>query len=693
MFSRRRRRKSPEPDSSQNSQATETPDAGPRRRRADHNGSTPHHHTPVPASPLIHSSSAKKKPPSLLPTFQAGNTCNSFLLGGQYPTKDHRRIRTGTRRTLWYRIFFSSPWRAVVSVVLFSYILLWHVLVPATHVLLDFGRTISGGKHGFMHVKSLSLPPLDLQRKEALKIQQERDRLHYDRRHDERFKVLQEVVPKRWYRDVKDNKARDVSDDETAHEQHARPDGVAKQRTRQHRQQNGRSESSDGEVEERGTRHVPPNPDAKSAKNDAKEQTKQSTNKTASEPVVADADKSDAVSDSAKADKAANVHTDTKKKENVIPMRRTLENMDSFPNQSSCPVDLSPTDINTTLVIQSSLERLWILKETCQRWKSPIVAAVYMPHGTEENHHCIVAAKTSCSQLTIVPLEAAHDAAEWAYPVNRLRNMALDAVRTSHILVADIDFVPSMNLDETIQSTIVEQEPLINSTEQQAMIVPAFERLPPEPCTKENDCSDYLKKNSSFIPQTLEDLRACTTKKECSVFQSSNNWEGHYSTQSGAWLKGSWYEEEDVTTDTTERATVKRIRTIKCFDSLRYEPYVVLRWCPASNRTATESPAPVAPYYDERFYSYGKNKIQVISHLRFMGYHFSVLPKGFIVHNPHADSDAKNAWLDVNKHKLHQEMDALYYQFLEELWAKYKGTTDYIVHQCKRPEKKKKKAG
>lgn len=75
-----------------------------------------------------------------------------------------------------------------------------------------------------------------------------------------------------------------------------------------------------------------------------------------------------------------------------------------------------------------------------------------------------------------------------------------------------------------------------------------------------------------------------------------------------------------------------------------------------------------------------------------MGYHFSVLPKGFIVHNPHNESVAKQTWNNVQVNKLHQEMDELYPAFLEELWSKYKGTTEYIVQQCKRPQTKKKKA-
>jgi len=686
-FTRRRRKASPEPD---DSPVCESPSTGRRRRRisdADkYNGNGS-----APVLPTFRSSSAgKKKPPSQLPTFQAGNTCNNFLLGGQfYPGKDKKRKHM-RKRTIWHRIFCSSPWRVVVSVVVVSYVLFWHVLVPATHALLDFGRTISGGKHGFMDVSSLSLPPLEQQRKEAVRLQDERDRLHFDRRHDERFKVLELIAPG-WYHRNDGAKKHDVvkgqaSDDEAAHEQHPRPDGVAPRR-KMKRERHQRSESSDGEVEKRGTRHHLPQKQEGDSTGANVTITQENTAADGAKTAAIQAKTGAATASSTN----ANDPVDTKTTDAVDGrlLRRTLQNMDTFPVQSSCPLELSPTDITTTLVIQSSLERLWILEETCRRWKSPIVVAVYVPHGAEDDHRLIVEAKSKCPQLTVIPVQASHDSAEWAYPVNRLRNMALDAVQTSHILVADIDFVPSVDLDDTIRSTIVEQETLMDPSQQKAMIVPAFERLPPEPCSKEHDCSIYLKSNSSFIPQTLQDLQACTVKKDCSVFQRSNNWEGHYSTRSESWLRGDWYEPEANATNTTDHASVSRIRTIKCFDSLRYEPYVVLRWCPVSTKTATEkAPAPVAPYYDERFYGYGKNKIQLISHLRFMGYHFSVLPKGFIVHNPHFESVAKQTWNNVQENKLHQEMDALYPDFLEELWDKYKGTTDYIVQQCKRPNKK-----
>ena len=46
----------------------------------------------------------------------------------------------------------------------------------------------------------------------------------------------------------------------------------------------------------------------------------------------------------------------------------------------------------------------------------------------------------------------------------------------------------------------------------------------------------------------------------------------------------------------------------------RYEPYLVVR------------AGPPTPLYDERFTGYGKNKIEHVTHLRWAGWRFAVLP-------------------------------------------------------------------
>jgi hypothetical protein len=133
-----------------------------------------------------------------------------------------------------------------------------------------------------------------------------------------------------------------------------------------------------------------------------------------------------------------------------------------------------------------------------------------------------------------------------------------------------------------------------------------------------------------------------------------------------------WYEDKDKTVFTK----------ISCFHTARYEPYVVLRWCP----TDVDSKLPVAPYYDERFHGYGKNKIELISHLRKQGYRFSILPEGFIVHNPHPESTIKETWNDRKGSDLHESMEQLYTGFLNELESMYQDAHETSIKLCKREQ-------
>ena len=278
----------------------------------------------------------------------------------------------------------------------------------------------------------------------------------------------------------------------------------------------------------------------------------------------------------------------------------------------------------------------------------------------------------------------------------------------------DADFVPSSDLHTTIGDVLnarlqmeqMEDSDVLNNSNRDAIIVPAFERKPPEPCSTIEDCRKYIKDDSGFIPQSIEELRDCSwgSKKECIVFQSDNNWEGHHTTHSDQWLKGDWYDDGDYrAAEGKQRRREKldlsrKIKTVQCFDSYRYEPWVVLRWCPSSTSKKANGGAtrdnvhrPVAPYFDERFYGYGKNKIEIISHLRFLGYAFSVLPMSFIIHQPHPESEHKAVWKDVQHEDLHIDMDELYPKFLRELARKYDGGKNGVPTCKKQKEAKKNK--
>mmetsp|Transcript_55248 Transcript_55248/g.81951 ORF Transcript_55248/g.81951 Transcript_55248/m.81951 type:complete len:424 (-) Transcript_55248:239-1510(-) len=352
------------------------------------------------------------------------------------------------------------------------------------------------------------------------------------------------------------------------------------------------------------------------------------------------------------------------------PFLRTLQRMDT----SQTCTEAWPTNPSISLVMQSTLDRLWLLEETCKRWTDPIIVVVYYDALSDVNtdtaavdaseHELahepwlpILDWTNRCPQVTFIPFSKQDPTEEsWQYPINKLRNVGLDNIETTHFLVVDIDFIPSSNLPYVIKENLKHV-----TGERDALVIPAFERVTPRGCSKPSECRSFLREDTSFIPSTFDELKACHDAKDCIVFQSRNNWEGHFTTNSESWLRN-------------ENAASGPPRRISCFHSFRYEPYVVLRYC--DNMT---------PLYDERFYGYGKNKIEYISHLRFLNYGFRILPEGFIVHHPHPESDAKSSWNDSEGFDLHSKMDQLYPTFLKELYDRY-GKPD--LPQCQHKKNK-----
>jgi glycosyltransferase-like protein LARGE len=389
----------------------------------------------------------------------------------------------------------------------------------------------------------------------------------------------------------------------------------------------------------------------------------------------------------------------------------------TFIPMSSCPKYLIKSNISVTLLTQSSISRLYTLDVTCRRWKSPIIVVVAVSDPIDatsgkllQNH--IAKWNVKCQQLQVILYHLDHETegAPASYPINTIRNIALEAASTSHILMMDVDFIPSEGLDNMIRSTILEQEDRIasrrnasqsitgsvgydnfgNEMYREAIVIPAFNRGVQPQCKTSEMCAQLLQNNSKFIPSNFEELRHCYEKKACTVFDKGFNDDGHSSTRTDMWFQKKWYVSNDesvrthfgtesnvpVKNTTNEQEDDKMIRTLSCFDSLGYEPYVVLRWCPSSSSSAHLRPivAPVAPYYDERFLGYGHNKIQYIVHIRWMGYRFLVLPDGgFLVHSPHVISSQKKYWLK-RKNELRWKNTDLFYAFIDELDSIYNVT-------------------
>lgn len=348
---------------------------------------------------------------------------------------------------------------------------------------------------------------------------------------------------------------------------------------------------------------------------------------------------------------------------------RTLDNISQHHKHSQCPKDVEK--LITTLVLQTTLDRLPLIKETCHRWKSPIITVVYLTEDESNNiwEQTVEDYSSHCGEhLQMIPYIAANeDERKFAYPINKMRNIGLDHVVTSHVLVLDIDLIPSNQLDTALTKAIeltisarLDDDGDKGVDPKDAIIVPAFERKSPMPCKTLEDCQHFIAGDEKFIPSSIDELTRCLLDEKCLIFQSDVNPEGHADTNSMQWL--------------TNEACRTSLTHIECFRSLRYEPYLVIPWCELekNGRLRLALHGPRSPYYDERFYGYGKNKIQQIAHLRERGYKFQIMPSnGFLVHHPHPESITKEIWNDRKNHELHNHMDKLYPEYLNALIHKY----------------------
>jgi hypothetical protein len=579
------------------------------------------------------------------------------------------------------------------------YILFWHALVPMTEWVLQIGQTVSRTSKNpigdwLQFDASLVVPSLADERSAVIHSASERARLQYgpEKRHENRLQLLEAIAPA-WFHRNDANFGEKTSADEPVNRDKALTQHEIEDHshiTDKKVEQGGPESKTKKEGEQKPKKEMQQPVEKKSGKKPTGEAVSSSSSGEV-EQGGADSKTKEMPKKKKGEQKPESEHIEKKKEASLTnntgrtrsltvtgndrPLL-TLQTMDSVgTNYSSCPSQISEQEWKITLVTQFSIDRLWILKETCTRWKDPIVAVVLMPSDMTPGQRSAWESFSSvtCPQLQLIQYIGTEEESKTDhYPVNRLRNIGLDAVNTSHILVADVDFVPSKRLDKTIRLSLKQLHSYVpeEAENHQAVIVPAFERKPPTPCESESQCAQYLQAGSSFIPHTFEELGKCVGSKDCIVFQSDNNWEGHHSTNSEDWLQKKWYEDEEQ----------KHLKQLECFHSMRYEPYVVIRWCPSS------SSKPVAPHYDERFYGYGKNKIELISHLRSMGYQFSILPEGFIVHNPHPESPVKETWNDREGSELHATMDKLYPKFLKELYSKYKQFSDSIVKPCEKKE-------
>jgi len=301
-----------------------------------------------------------------------------------------------------------------------------------------------------------------------------------------------------------------------------------------------------------------------------------------------------------------------------------LTDEEEFPDHyKSCQNDTAHPDcqkagdeIGFTLVMQLSWDRSWMLDPICQRWRSPVAVAVYVPAGDEHLFDPAEVAQECRANGMRMHIFRDDRGGPAMFPVNQLRNAALNLVRTTHFLYSDVDHWPMDGLAEQLHE-VARANPKVFASRYDSLVVPTFEHADQSACDEHVGTPELQRcleaEAATTTPLTFEEIRDCYDDQRCQMYHKHFPF-SHTSTD---------YEKVFET-------QANDIRMLECIESERYEPYLVMRY------------SAVVPYFDERFVGYGLNKIQWLWTLRMLGFRWGVAPQSFLFHVKHAKSRARN---------------------------------------------------
>ncbi|KRZ24161.1 Glycosyltransferase-like protein LARGE2 [Trichinella pseudospiralis] len=239
---------------------------------------------------------------------------------------------------------------------------------------------------------------------------------------------------------------------------------------------------------------------------------------------------------------------------------------------------------DVTLLTQLSFDRLVSLNRLLIQWTGPIIAVLYLTDA-EAFQLATFMENNFLNIRNNVIIHVVYKEGN-LYPVNKLRNIALQSSITPFVFMNDIDFVPATGLYEYLLQILPQQSDA--SAPKKAYIVPAFE----------------VYSYHVIIPESKTDLLKSLDSGEIHIFRSKEWVKGHLATDYDRWRTA--------------------LEPYKIAWSTDYEPYFVV--------------GRDVPLYDERFVGFGWNKVAHVMNLDFLNYEFLVLPFAYIVHLPHSPS-------------------------------------------------------
>ena len=275
----------------------------------------------------------------------------------------------------------------------------------------------------------------------------------------------------------------------------------------------------------------------------------------------------------------------------------------------------SPDKYDVTLVSQLSIDRLHNLDTITKHWVGPISFALYATDSEAWQFLQYLEFSSVIRKRNNIAVHIMYKQGH-LYPINHLRNIAMETVTSPYVFLSDIDFIPMFGLYSHLKEAV---KVLKLDTQRSVLVVPAFETL----------------KYKFSYPHNKQTLLQMIKDGEVDIFRHSVWKQGHAATNYNKWYKASHPYKINWAPD--------------------FEPYITV------TRNVSK--------YPEMFMGFGWNKVSHIMELDAKGFEFVVLPDAFIIHTPHAPS------LDISHYRSSKQyrhcLSTLKRIFIEELIIKY----------------------
>ncbi|CAH1281603.1 unnamed protein product [Diabrotica balteata] len=287
-----------------------------------------------------------------------------------------------------------------------------------------------------------------------------------------------------------------------------------------------------------------------------------------------------------------------------------------------------------TFVAQLSYDRLQTIEDLVKAWKGPMSLTLYVSDSELMKSINFITNSDVLKDRWNVAYHAVFKDGDF-YPINILRNIGLANVQSPFVFLADIDFLPSKDLYESLIKHITVNSPL----KKKALIVPAFE----------------IQKYVNQIPLEKSELLLRINDKSITPFLSNIWAPGHSPTMYNIWKNST--------------------KPYKVKWEVDYEPYIIVR-----NDVVQ---------YDEKFVGFGWNKVSHIMELEAQSYEFIVLPDVFIIHKPHTPSLDLGRFRTSSVYRLCLRL--LKEEFIQRLNKQYNRNFSYLNTSAMLPEIRRRK--